>query len=125
MGENNVEWGKVRGDLQLRQVRSFQSSKVALEALLRDLRQTRQRAQESIANCRSEMRLQASLERERQRDQCNKAQLEFQDLISTVDTEMENANTLIGKVRHEIVFSLSGFFFGSVAATLGLLRLIF
>jgi len=69
------------------------------------------------------MRLELSLERGRMRDNVLGQSLKLQDLENMVDTEVGNAHATLGKMRHDIFYSLTGFFFTSAAAMLGYLRL--
>lgn len=115
--------GKLKGELQIRQTQAHQASKLSLEQLLRELRATRQRSRESLGAIRSEMRLEMSLERGRQRDAALATALNFQDLQTRVDMEAGNSYAALGKLRHDIFYSLTGFFFTSAAALLGYLRL--
>lgn len=106
----------------MRQTQAHHSSKLSLEQILRELRANKQRTREALGAIRSEMRLEISLERGRQRDLTLQNVLKFQDLQSKVDGEVGNAAAASGKLRHDIFYSLAGLLFTSTAALLGYLR---
>lgn len=95
---------------------------MAHDSLFREFIQNIQKSKESLSSLKSESRLEISLEKGRIRDSFLAQFLKFQDLHSKIDTEGSNGNATIGKLRHEIFYSLTGFFFTSVAALLGYLR---
>lgn len=64
-----------------------------------------------------------SVEKGRQRDGVLLHTIRFQDLRSKIDTEVANGFAALGKLRHDIFYSMTGFFFTSAAAVLGYLRL--
>lgn len=100
----------------------YSQSKMAHDSLFREFIQNIQKSKESLSSLKSESRLEISLEKGRIRDSFLAQFLKFQDLHSKIDTEGSNGNATIGKLRHEIFYSLTGFFFTSVAALLGYLR---
>ena len=114
---------KLKGDLQLRQTQTYQSGKLASEALLRELVNHRQRSREALGAIRSDMRLEINLERGKQRDVALSTALQFQDLMTRVESETGNSYAALAKLRHDIFYSLTGFLFTSVAALFGFLRL--
>lgn len=97
---------------------------MAFEQILRELRANKQRTREQLGSLRSEMRLEMSLEKSRQKDISLQSALKFQSFESKVECEVGNSDANLGKMRYDILASVTGFFFASVAAFLGYLRLI-
>jgi hypothetical protein len=124
MGMCNLELNKLKSDQQIRQSQAFQSSKITLDQLLKDLITNRQRSRETLGSLRSDLRLEINLERTRQRDTVLQAELKFHDLITRIESEVGNSQAILAKLRHDIFYSLTGFLFTSIAAFLGYLRLI-
>lgn len=122
LGGHNLEMGKIKSESILRQTQAHHSSKLALEQILRELRANKQRTREALGTIRSEMRLEISLERGKQRDLNLQNVLKFQDMQTKVEAEVGNARAASGKLRHDIFYSLAGLLFTSAAALLGYLR---
>lgn len=93
------------------------------ECTLRDLRTTRQRIRDLLATVRSERRLDCSLEQSRQRHALVEMNLKWSELQNKVDAALGQARTALGKLRHDVLYTLTGFFFTSIAAFFGYLRL--
>ena len=68
------------------------------------------------------MRLEKVLEKVRARDEALERDFKLQQFRAKVDSEISNSLASIEKLRHDIFYSLSGFFFTSAAALLGYLR---
>lgn len=68
------------------------------------------------------MRLERVLEKGRARDETLDRDFRLQRFRAKVDSEVGNCLASIEKLRHDIFYSLSGFFFTSAAALLGYLR---
>ena len=109
--------------MQIRQNQQFIQSKANHDQLLRELRTGRQKSRESLGVLKSELRLEMSVEKGRQRDANLMHMLKFQDLTSKIDAASSNGYAALGKLRHDIFYSMTGFFFTSAAALLGYLRL--
>lgn len=106
----------------MRQSASFHASKTLHDQLLLELRLGRQRARESLGALKSELRLEMSLEKGRQRDSHLAQTIKYQDLQSKIDTETSNGLASVEKLRHEILYSALGVLFTSAAAFFGYLR---
>ena len=115
---------KGKNEMQLRQSAELVQAKAALGQLQRDLRSGRQKAREALGQLRSEMRLELSLEKGKQRDATMGQHIRFQDVRARIDSEVANGHVALGKLRHDIFYSMTGFFFTSVAALFGYLRYI-
>jgi len=115
---------KQKSDLQLAQSAELIQAKSALSALQRDLRTGRQRARESLGQMRSEMRLELALEKGKQRDGAVGLLLRCEDLRARIDAQVAEGRVSLGKLRHDLFYSMTGFFFTSVAALFGYLRYI-
>lgn len=102
--------------------RELISSNNLLDTIYRELRTGRQKTREGILSMRSEMRLEKVLEKGRSRDEIIDRDFKLQQFRAKVDNEMGNGLASIEKLRHDIFYSLSGFFFTSAAALLGYLR---
>lgn len=116
--------GKQKNDLLIRQNSDLIQAKSALSQLQRELRTGRQKGRESLGQLRSELRLELSLEKGKQKDQAIGQLLKVQDLQGKVDGEVANGRVALGKLRHDLFYSMTGFFFTSVAALFGYLRYI-
>lgn len=90
--------------------------------IYRELRAGRQKTREGFLNILSEMRLEKVLEKGRARDEVLDRDFKLQQFRAKVDGEIGNCSAAIEKLRHDIFYSLSGFFFTSAAALLGYLR---
>ena len=90
--------------------------------IFRELRIGRQKTREGFLGIRSEMRLEKVLEKGRARDEKLERDFRLQRFRAKVDSEVGNCLASIEKLRHDIFYSLSGFFFTSAAALLGYLR---
>lgn len=117
-----LELHRVRNDARNAHIREAIASHGALEQLHRELRLGRQRLREAIQAIRSDMRLQRALEKQRQRDQALEIDMRLQQFRAKIDGEAGNCLAAVEKLRHDIYYSLSGFFFTATAALLGYLR---
>lgn len=123
MSAFNIDVAKLKGDLSLRHGNLHQTGKQSMEQLLREMRTQRQKARETLAGIRSEVRLEINLERGKQREAALQTMIKFQDLQTQIDAETGNAYATLAKLRHDIFYSLTGFLFTSIAALFGFLRL--
>lgn len=115
---------KIRNEARIASNREVIDSNNALEQLHRDLRAGRQRIREEILTIRSELRLQKVTDRGRAHEEAIERELKLQQFRAKVDGEVGNGLAAVEKLRHDIFYSLSGFFFTSVAALLGYLRFV-
>ena len=115
---------KQKNDLQIKQSSELIHAKSALSQLQRELRTGRQRARESLGQLRSELRLELALEKGRQRDAAIGLLLKCEDLRGKIDGQVAEGRVALGKLRHDLFYSMTGFFFTSVAALFGYLRYI-
>lgn len=116
--------GKHKNDLQVKQSADLIHAKSALSQLQRELRTGRQRARESLGLLRSELRLELAMEKGRQRDGSIGLLLKCEDLRAKADSQVADGRVALGKLRHDLFYSMTGFFFTSVAALFGYLRYI-
>jgi hypothetical protein len=119
---HRIDLIQLKNDVQQNQRNEAMSSLLTHEQLMKDLHSGRQKIREKLANLRSEIRFEISMEKGKMRDSMMMNQLKYQDLYSSIDTEVSTGYTTTGKLRHEIFYSLTGFFFTSAAALLGYLR---
>jgi len=91
---------------------------------MKDLRTLQVRSRDALATIRSERRLEMCIEKGRARDDATGAALRFLQFVNTVDGERANREAALGKLCHDIVYSLTGFFFTGAAALFGFLRLL-
>lgn len=119
---HRIDLTQLKNDIQQNQRNEAMSALLAHEQLVKDLHIGRQKIREKLAALRSEIRFEMSMEKGKMRDAMMMNQLKYQDLYSKIDTEVSNGYALTGKLRHDIFYSLSGFFFTSAAALLGYLR---
>lgn len=115
---------KQKNDLQLKQSSELIQAKSALSQLQRELRTGRQRSRESLGQLRSELRLELALEKGKQRDAAIGLLLKCEDLRGKIDGQVAEGRVALGKLRHDLFYSMTGFFFTSVAALFGYLRYI-
>ncbi len=113
---------RIRNDSKVNFTKEIIESNNLLDNLFRELRTGRQKTRESFLGIRSEMRLEKVLEKGRARDECIERDFRLQRFKAKVDNEVGNCFASIEKLRHDIFYSLSGFFFTSAAALLGYLR---
>lgn len=123
IGRHVLETEKDVNDVAVRQAQSLHARKLAAEEALRELRTLRHRTRESLASIRSERRLELCAERARQRDDALATALRYQELHAAIDAERGAARAALGKLRHDMLYSLTGFFFTAAAALFGFLRL--
>ena len=95
-----------------------------LESLQRELSVGRQRCREQLAAIGSEMKLELHCERGRQRDALMSLGLKVQDLENRAAVEGSNGLAHLGKLRHEIIYTLYGLFFHLCCGTAGLSPLL-
>ncbi len=114
---------KSLGDISVRQTQSLAARKLALDESLAELRALRIRTREALAGMRADRRLELSGERGRQRDEALAMVMRVRELDGAVDAEREAAQAALGKLRHDLLYSLTGFFFTGAAALFGFLRL--
>jgi hypothetical protein len=110
--------------MQIKQSAELIQAKASLSQLQRELRSGRQKARESLNHLRSELRLDLSIEKGKQRDSALGHLIRFEDVRGRIDGEVANGYVGLGKLRHDIFYSMTGFFFTSVAALFGYLRYI-
>lgn len=91
--------------------------------LIKDLRTHQLRSREALASIRSERRLELCIERSRGRDDMTGTAMRFQEFCNDVDGDRGNCEAALGKLRHDVLYSLVGFFFTGAAALFGFLRL--
>jgi hypothetical protein len=115
---------KQKNELQIKQSSELIQAKSALSQLQRELRTGRQRSRESLGQLRSELRLELALEKGKQRDAAIGLLLKCEDLRGKIDGQVAEGRVALGKLRHDLFYSMTGFFFTSVAALFGYLRYI-
>ena len=113
---------KIRNDARIANNREIIDSNNALEQLHRDLRTGKQRIRESILAIRSELRLQKALDKGKYQEEVMERDVKLQQFKAKIDNEVGSCMAAVEKLRHDIFYSLSGFFFTSAAALLGYLR---
>jgi hypothetical protein len=64
------------------------------------------------------------MEKGRQRDGSIGLLLKCEDLRAKADSQVADGRVTLGKLRHDLFYSMTGFFFTSVAALFGYLRYI-
>lgn len=113
---------RIRNESKVHFTKELIGSNNLLDNLYRELRTGRQKTREGFLSIRSEMRLEKVLEKGRARDEGLDRDFKLQRFKAKVDSEIGNCLASIEKLRHDIFYSLSGFFFTSAAALLGYLR---
>jgi hypothetical protein len=122
--DHNTGMSRLKNELQMIRIKEFVQSKNLLDQVHRELLLGRQRSKESLGMIRSEMKLDLSLEKGRQRDAQSNINMKIHNLRSKYESEATNCRSNIQKIRQETVYSLLGYLFTSVAAFLGYLRLL-
>ena len=117
-----MEIHRIRNESKVNFSKELISSNNQLDNLYRDLRRGRQKTREGFLGIRSEIRLEKVLEKGRVCDGTLERDFKLQQFKAKVDSEVGNCLASIEKLRHDIFYSLSGFFFTSAAALLGYLR---
>jgi hypothetical protein len=120
--EHIINLHKIRNDARIGNNREIIDSNNALEQLHRDLRTGKQRLRESIISIRSELRLQKALDKGKYQEEVMERDVKLQQFKAKIDNEVGNCMAAVEKLRHDIFYSVSGFFFTSAAALLGYLR---
>ena len=90
---------KHKSELQIKQSAELIQAKAGLSQLQRDLRAGRQKVRETLSQLRSELRLDLTLEKGKQKDASIGQLLRIQDLHSRVDSEVANGRVGLGKLR--------------------------
>lgn len=113
---------RIRNEAKVNFTKELIGSNNLLDNLFQELRAGRQKTREGFMSIRSDMRLERVLEKGRARDEALDRDFRLQRFRAKVDSEVGNCLASIEKLRHDIFYSLSGFFFTSAAALLGYLR---
>lgn len=115
---------KLKNDPHMTRIKDYVQSKTLQDQIVRDLMISRQRCREGLGMIRSEIKLDMSIERGRQKDNQALINMKIQSLSSKFDSECINCLSSIQKIRQETMYTIVGYLFTSVAAFLGFLRLM-
>ena len=113
---------RTRNESKVAYTKELISSNNLLDSIYREFRIGRQRTKEDILNIKADIRLKKVLEKGRARDWGLDSDIRIHKYKTKIDNEVGNCLAAIEKLRHDIFYSLSGFFFTSAAALLGYLR---
>lgn len=122
--EHNGNLMKLKSDLQMARIKDYVHSKTLYDQVSRDLFLGKQRCRETLGMIRSEIKLDMSIERGRQKDKQASINMKIQNLSSKFEGEAANCISSIQRIRQETMYTIVGYLFTSVAAFLGFLRLM-
>jgi len=119
-----VEINKLKGELLVKQMQSLQAGNQSFDTLLRELRTHRQRAREALSTIRSNMRLELSEEKSRQRDLFNKTTLSFLSFRNALSEDVGSARMTGGRIANELIIAIVGYLMTTCAAIFSFLRVV-
>lgn len=115
---------KIQTTFDQQMIRDYLDTKTKQEHMNRDLMLHSQRCRETLATMKSEIKLEMSIERSRQKDSLASLKMKIEALNNKFDSEAANCLAYIQKIRQETMYTIVGYLFTSVAAFLGFLRLM-
>lgn len=111
-------------DMKGRMDHEFTSTKAEYDALARDLRMNQTKLSESLAHLKSDLRLELSVERGKQREAGQAMSLKLAEAQLMMDQEVGAVRSSLSKVNYDIYYTLIGITLSSAAAFLAYLRFI-
>lgn len=122
--EQNNNLLKLKNELQMARIKDYVKAKTLHDQVTRDLVLGKQRCRELLTMIRSEIKLDMSIERGRQKDSQALLNMKVQNLSARFDGEVSSCLSSIQRIRQETMYTIVGYLFTSVAAFLGFLRLM-
>lgn len=111
-----------QGELEEHLRKSVLEINLRQNELVRDFASLSQLVQDSLCSLNNEVRIELLAEKAKIKNTLLKAQLELQDLRTSIDVECSNTDASLIKLRNEIFYTSIGYFFTATVAFLGYLR---